>query len=73
MAHNNSNENRSKRREGGAEPISLDQTLKPERGQGKRSFAGLTDHERNWPPVHKRKMFVFSFKVPLLLYTSQGR
>ena len=35
---------------GTAEPVSRDQILRRERGQGKNNFACSTDHEQDWQP-----------------------
>ena len=35
-------------RDGTAEPVSRDHTLRRERGQGKKHFHCLADHEQDW-------------------------
>ena len=37
-------------RDGTAEPVSRDQILRRERGQGNVHFPGLADHEQDWQP-----------------------
>ena len=37
-------------RDGTAEPVSRDQILRRERGQGKLNFSCLADHEQDWQP-----------------------
>ena len=37
-------------RDGTAEPVSLDQILRREQGQGKNHFSCSADHEQDWQP-----------------------
>ena len=39
------------RRDGTAEPVSRDQILKHERGQGNINFPCSADHEQDWQPL----------------------
>ena len=40
----------SRQRDGTAEPVSRDQILRRERGQGNNNFSCSADHEQDWKP-----------------------
>ena len=55
-------------RDGTAEPVSRDQILRPERGQGKNYFPCLADHEQGWQPYPVDPYAASSAEHTFILY-----